>query len=402
MSFFANLFSKKLDVDLNIMLHRLWGDCYYDAKQKKFFKNAVSKLKKPCFVQFILDNIWHIYNAFQPKLDFDQQVISKIYKFIGVEIKNEISITKDNCKLLVKEFMRNWLPVYDAVISAIIKHHPSPCDLSKDRIMKLMSNDHCSYDQLSLDSQSLMKDFLKCSSDQSAPIIVFVSKMILINDKESINNFNNPVMPMPFSLIDKKSETLKFENLQILSKLDENDKKTRLVAFARIFSGTLSLLHDNLQSKDKEKQQELYVLMPKYRYNENILLNDLLNEENTKLQHQSGGYALKVKIKDLYLMMGIHLEKVQSVPAGNIVAIGGLENVILKSATISSTLKCPTFSSMSFYVNPIVKICIEPESYKEMTKMSKALETLVLADPNLEYKIEDSGINLNFEIKIKI
>lgn len=74
------------------------------------------------------------------------------------------------------------------------------------------------------------------------------------------------------------------------------------------------------------------------------------------------------------------------------IAIGGLENVILKSATISSTLKCPTFSSMSFHINPIVKISIEPASYKEVTKLSEALETLVLADPNLGYKIEDSGL----------
>lgn len=53
-----------MDVDAKILRKTFWGDIYFDAKKRKFYKNAISKLKKPCFVQFILENIWKVYESF--------------------------------------------------------------------------------------------------------------------------------------------------------------------------------------------------------------------------------------------------------------------------------------------------------------------------------------------------
>ena len=61
-------------------------------------------------------------------------------------------------------------------------------------------------------------------------------------------------------------------------------------------------------------------------------------------------------------MMGRELEPINQVPCGNIVAIGGLENLILKSATLSSTIFCPSFSSMHMQTSPIVRVAIEPKN----------------------------------------
>lgn len=84
------------------------------------------------------------------------QKIAKIYKFIGIDLKKDILINSENYKTLTQEFMRNWLPAFSVVLSAVVKHHPSPCALSKERIMKLMSNDNCPFDQLPADSQLLL------------------------------------------------------------------------------------------------------------------------------------------------------------------------------------------------------------------------------------------------------
>ena len=70
----------------------------------------------------------------------------------------------------------------------------------------------------------------------------------------------------------------------------------------------------------------------------------------------------KFTVDELYLMMGRELEPITHVPCGNIVAIGGLENLILKSATLSSTVFCPSFTGMHFQTSPIVRVAIEPKN----------------------------------------
>ena len=42
--------------------------------------------------------------------------------------------------------------------------------------------------------------------------------------------------------------------------------------------------------------------------------------------------------------------------------IGGLEDHILKSGTVSSTVACPAFTSLHFDAVPILHVAIEPEN----------------------------------------
>jgi ribosome assembly protein 1 len=46
---------------------------------------------------------------------------------------------------------------------------------------------------------------------------------------------------------------------------------------------------------------------------------------------------------------------------GNICAIGGLQDLVLKSATLSSSLYCPSFTNMYKHASPIVRVAIEPK-----------------------------------------
>jgi ribosome assembly protein 1 len=63
----------------------------------------------------------------------------------------------------------------------------------------------------------------------------------------------------------------------------------------------------------------------------------------------------------MYLMMGRDFELMEEMPSGNIFAIGGLENLVLKSGTLSSTVFSPSFSDMFFQTTPIVRVAIEPK-----------------------------------------
>lgn len=90
-------------------------------------------------------------------------------------------------------------------------------------------------------------------------------------------------------------------------------------------------------------------------------------------------------------MMGRELQLVDEMPCGNIVAIGGLENLILKSATLSSTVFCPSFASMHLQTTPIVRVAIEPKNPAKMKDLIKGLKLLNQSDPCVEIMAQENG-----------
>ena len=96
---------------------------------------------------------------------------------------------------------------------------------------------------------------------------------------------------------------------------------------------------------------------------------------------KSGQHVTRATIGDLYILMGRELEAIDCAPAGSIVGIGGLEEHILKSATLSSTLDCPTFTELSQMVTPIVRVAVEPARPTEMPELIRGLKLLNQADP---------------------
>jgi ribosome assembly protein 1 len=99
----------------------------------------------------------------------------------------------------------------------------------------------------------------------------------------------------------------------------------------------------------------------------------------------------KFTITDLYLMMGRELEPIDSVPCGNIAAIGGLKQLILKSATISTTLFCPSFTSMNLQTTPIVRVAVEPKNPSKIKDLLRGLKLLNQADPCVEIMVLENG-----------
>ena len=56
------------------------------------------------------------------------------------------------------------------------------------------------------------------------------------------------------------------------------------------------------------------------------------------------------QVDGLYLMMGQGLERLASVPAGCVCALGGLDRAILKTATLASSPACRPLAPMLFQV----------------------------------------------------
>lgn len=62
---FAQLYSTKLGFKEANLRRVLWGDFYLDPKTKKVIsqKHLRGRTLKPLFVQFVLENIWAVYDA---------------------------------------------------------------------------------------------------------------------------------------------------------------------------------------------------------------------------------------------------------------------------------------------------------------------------------------------------
>lgn len=62
---FARLYAEKLKIKEGNLRRVLWGDWYLDPKTKRVVgrKKLAGRNLKPMFVQFVLENIWRVYDA---------------------------------------------------------------------------------------------------------------------------------------------------------------------------------------------------------------------------------------------------------------------------------------------------------------------------------------------------
>lgn len=62
---FAQLYAKKLGMKEVNLRRVLWGDYYLDPKTKRVigYKHLKGRALKPLFVQFVLENIWAVYDG---------------------------------------------------------------------------------------------------------------------------------------------------------------------------------------------------------------------------------------------------------------------------------------------------------------------------------------------------
>lgn len=81
----------------------------------------------------------------------------------------------------------------------------------------------------------------------------------------------------------------------------------------------------------------------------------------------------EVEIPHLFLLMGQQLEPISQVGPGCIIGIGGLENILLKTGTLSSTLECPNFSKLYGLSKGLIKVTIEPEILTQSNELIAGL-----------------------------
>ncbi|XP_044294664.1 elongation factor-like GTPase 1 isoform X2 [Varanus komodoensis] len=411
---FAKLYSQKLGIKPSVLMKTLWGDYYLNTKAKKIMKVDQLKGKKPLFVQLVLENIWSLYEAIMKR---DKEKIDKIVSSLGLKIGAR-ELRHTDPKVQLNAICSQWLPVSESVLSMVCTKLPSPLDISAERVEKLMSVGAKTFDSLPEETQDLKAAFMKCSSEETAPVIVFVSKMFAVDAKTLPQNKPRPLSQEEMAQrrelvrqrhaeklvasqgqasaqegiggkpVDQALETretggedqlpaTQMEAVNLASVQQEPENKEAFVAFARVFSGVV------------KKGQKLFVLGPKYDPAES--LHKLPQGCSAADDLPSVPHLTCCTVKDLYLLMGRELEELQEVPSGNVLGIGGLQEFVLKSATLSSSPACPPFLPLSFEATPIVRVAVEPKHPSEMPQLVKGMKLLNQADPCVQVLIQETG-----------
>ncbi|KAJ1976721.1 Cytoplasmic GTPase/eEF2-like protein (ribosomal biogenesis) [Dimargaris xerosporica] len=384
---FARLYAAKLKVKESLLATTLWGDYYFDPKAKRIIphKQLRGRNLKPMFVQFALDNIWTVYESavVQPS----PEKVEKVVQALGLKVQPRDLRTKDS-QALITTLMTQWLPLSTAVFLTAIDKLPSPGDAQAIRLPRLL---HPYADPAPPPKDDLERAMFACDAAPEAPIVVFVSKMLvvptaLLPENQRVqrtaeelramgrrkrqdapttpeSSFSTNASPLP-ATVSAASDANSDDNATPESDTAPTDDQV-LIGFCRLYSGTLT------------PGQTLYVLSPKY-------------DPQLPLESQRQ-FVDQVTVGKLYLPMGRDLLPVPQVYAGNVFAMGGLENKVLKSATLTSSLACPSLAQATTISAPIVRAALEPARLQEMKQLVEGLRLLNQSDPCVEVYIQESG-----------
>ncbi|KAH8199848.1 hypothetical protein TruAng_005964 [Truncatella angustata] len=383
---FASLYEKKLGIKRNIMEKVLWGDFYLDPKTKKVLgrKHLKGRNLKPMFVQLVLEQVWAVYAATTggDNGKGDPAMLEKITKSLNIAIAPHVARSRDP-RLLQSTVFASWLPLSTALLVSVIESLPSPAVAQAERLPELLEDSPGS-DHIDAVVKDAMIQFKTSKSD---PVVAYVSKMVSIPESELPQNKRKTGQLSPEEARElarkKRAELARAQQAEMNGAADlaqaiedvslddvvrEPEEKEidpeHLIGFARMFSGTLSV------------GDELYVLPPKF----------------TPANPHASPEPKKVTVTALYMIMGRSLESLDSVPAGVVFGIGGLEGQILKSGTLCSQLEgSVNLAGVNMAGNPIVRVALEPAWPGDLDKMIHGLKLLVQSDPCAEYEHFGSG-----------
>lgn len=85
------------------------------------------------------------------------------------------------------------------------------------------------------------------------------------------------------------------------------------------------------------------------------------------------------------------MKKVEKISAGNVLGIGGLDDILFNMGTLSNDILCPSFAAADLKGSGIVNVAVEPENISEMNILIEGLKKVDKSDPSATYYQNDKG-----------
>ncbi|KAH9997844.1 P-loop containing nucleoside triphosphate hydrolase protein [Russula vinacea] len=373
------IFAVKLGIGEANFKRVLWGDFYLDPKTKRVIshKHLRGRSLKPLFVQFVLENIWSVYDAVL--LSPNAEKINKIVSTLNLRIPPRDLNSKDRHSLL-SLILTQWLPLSTTTIQAIIDIVPSPRAAQPTRIPMMLYPDV--FESYVEPKSKLEKDLYACDASESAHVIAYVSKMFAVSTSQLPEHKKQSLTVDDLRARAReardRAEESREQNSYWRKPGDLNPASETLLGFARLYSGVIRV------------GSTVACVLPKYH-------NDF---EPTHPRNRS--HVVNATVDALYTMMGRDLVSVGSVSAGNIFAIRGLDGSVWRTATICapSTAGIQGEHSQGWMTNlgainrqacPIVRVALEPVIPADMPKLIRGMKLLSHADPCVETFQQSTG-----------
>ncbi|KIJ59473.1 hypothetical protein HYDPIDRAFT_183983 [Hydnomerulius pinastri MD-312] len=392
---FAQLYSAKLGFkEANLRLV-LWGDFYLDPKTKRVisYKHLRGRALKPLFVQFVLENIWAVYDAVVMNPNADK--VTKIVSALNLKILPRDLRSKDSRHLLSLIFSQ-WLSLSTCIIQSAIDVVPSPPAAQAVRLPRMLYPDI--FDQEIRPKNKLEQDLFTSNSAPDANVTAYVSKMFAVARKDLPENKAKPLTAEELRMRGREAREARqeatadalesvpvpesSENTATAPESDTQADDEVILGFARLYSGTIKV------------GTKVYCALPKY-------------DATLPPDHPSNTNNIAIAaVEGLYVMMGRELLPVDNVRAGNTFAIRGLEGKVWRHATLCAPGEAgiPQDSSpqqeRECLINlgganrmaaPIVRVALEPENPADMPKLVAGLALLAQSDPCVETFQQQTG-----------
>lgn len=283
----------------------------------------------------------NIYFPFPPcssRVSRNPDKVSKIITTLGLKILPRDQKSKDTRQLLALIFSQ-WLPLSTCTIQAIVDVVPPPSAAQRTRIPKMLYPDI--YESTIEPKNKLEENLYSCNASTSSSVVALVSKMFAIPSKELLENKKKALTADEMRTRARAireariaaaataagdgtvRETTQIpleeamKNAQISDEKDpetkpgdEEDTGETLLGFARIYSGTIHV------------GTTIICVLPKY------------NRALGPTHPHNAQHILSAPVEQLYTMMGRELVPVESVPAGNVFAVRGLDGKVWRNATL--------------------------------------------------------------------
>jgi len=162
---FAEIYAEKFKIAPIKLMDKLWGDKFYNAKEKKWKKIQSEGVRG--FTMFVLDPIYKMFDAV---MGFKKDVYEKLLE--KLDIKLSVEDQELEAKPLIKKIMQKWLPAGETMLQLITIHLPSPVTAQKYRAEMLYEGP--------TDDEAFM-GIKNCDPD--GPLMMYVSKMVPSSDK---------------------------------------------------------------------------------------------------------------------------------------------------------------------------------------------------------------------------
>ena len=290
-------------------------------------------------------------------------------------------------KVILTTIFSQWLPLSTALLVSVIESLPSPPVAQEGRLPALIGAspgaDHV--------DPKLREAMVKSKTSKGDPVVVYVSKMVSIPESELPQNKRRTeamtgeearemgrrkreeiakaraledAVAEGAESVNGITDALESTTIDDDTEAEQQHDPEHLIGFARIFCGSLSV------------GDSVYVIPPKF----------------TAAHPHNDPKPVRITVTALYLLMGRSLEPLESVQAGVIFGIGGLDGHILKSGTLSSQLEgSVNLAGVNMGSRPIVRVALEPVNPADLDKMVRGLKLLVQSDPCAEYEQFESG-----------